>query len=191
MRVHSEIPTATVRRSVLVAACCALVLAAIAFLPWRAILAYSSKVQNSLDAQNPSVWVSPSPVSREKAVSSFGLSTLPQTASNVLFAWSSIGLGGRCRIFRFDAPPDECLTYAYRTASQSLGVDTQDAKKVFLRIPPASRFEGSLKHYGLGTAGSWFDVGSVTNGWCFEGGTPVMSLWVDTTVGRCYYHRSD
>lgn len=121
---------------------------------------------------------------------------LPPTASRIYLATSSVGMGGRARLFRFEAPVADCVAYGEGLiASNGLTAIEREAFRLPMRTDFASSPDpvdiGFLSHFGLGGL-EWFDVETITMG--FNGRGPPLGLsqlWVDTVRGRVYYYWTD
>ena len=120
---------------------------------------------------------------------------LPVTASNVWSARSSVGMGGRAHLYRFDAPAKDCMAYANELISQSnSNSDTNhqvSTNLIAISSAPDPVQPEMMKAYGLETL-DWFDVETVRNG--FTGCGPpygLSSFWIDTDRGRFYYYWTD
>ena len=120
---------------------------------------------------------------------------LPSTASNIWTASASVGMGGRARLYRFDAPNSDCLAYAAQLITKSNGdsdTNHQVSTKLFAISDPPSAIEARMKKvYGLETI-DWFDVETIRTG--FTGRGPpsgLSSFWVDTEKHRFYYYWTD
>ena len=133
------------------------------------------------------------PLTRQQFQRQFGtISQLPDSASNIFFAKSSVGFTGFVELYRFDAPVEDCLEHA-KYLSQ---VNRPKAKEEVIPLesnpqPISQRF---LKAYGLEEL-DWFDIENIPTG--FEGhlpvddGRPAISFWIDANRGRFYYFSSD
>jgi len=144
----------------------------------------------------PHIHVTKRPLSLSEFRQEFGDSDLPNSAGNINFASSSVGLGGRARIYRFDAPVQDCLEYARQQIKQSNSqpgpggqVPTEPAA---ISAHPEPIDHSSLRSaYGLRDT-SWFDIENIQHG--FEGRGPPYGLsqfWIDSDRGRFYYYWTD
>jgi hypothetical protein len=119
---------------------------------------------------------------------------IPASAQNVLFARSSVGLGGRAMLYRFDAPLSDCVEHAkglMRTGDRNAadGPDSPPRRLVTLTAPPRRIVPELLAAYGLADV-TWFDIEDIRAG--LEGTDPSGGLiWVDTIRARVYYCRTD
>jgi hypothetical protein len=121
---------------------------------------------------------------------------LPLSATNIMYAQASVGMGGRAKLYRFSAPPEDCLRYAQRLASpgggqnQALGANSQTGlTKLDTRPTPLGA--DILKAYGLEGV-SWFRIDAITNGYSGSGPPNERGLtWVDTDSGTFYYFWTD
>ena len=144
----------------------------------------------------PQVEATSRPLTLAEFRDQYGHEALPQSASNIWYAHSSVGLGGRASLYRFNAPAADCVAYAKQIMSKG-GVDRQTGKAtplllVELKVSPDAIQHKFLKEaYGLDTAG-WFDVECIKEGWegrCSPSG--LGHLWVDGKRGRFYYYWTD
>ena len=139
----------------------------------------------------PNTHATKRPLSLSEFKKEFGESDFPNSASNINFAVSSVGMTGRAKIYRFDAPVQDCLEYAGQQvkknnsqAGQSEQVPTEPAA---ISAHPEPIDHSFLKSaYGLSDT-SWFDVENIQHG--FEGRGPPSGLsqfWIDSDRGRFY-----
>ncbi|NCC45143.1 MAG: hypothetical protein EOM18_16525 [Clostridia bacterium] len=124
------------------------------------------------------------PIDRSEASEMFGLSTLPETSSNIYYAKSTIGMGGRVRAFRFDAPVQDCLFYAQTIMPDKLVTNAISKDEQW------PNYDIAFEHFGLADVTAWFDVETVTNGFILTGNGNVPWILIDNH-GRLYYYRSD
>ena len=143
----------------------------------------------------PKTRITEQPMSRSDYIADFGNTNLPVSASNIWIASSSVGMGGRARLYRFDAPYSDCLAYAAQLIrrSNSNSDSNHQASTELLTIsdPPSPIQSRMMQAYGLETL-DWFDVETVRNG--FTGRGPPLGLssfWIDTDRNRFYYYWTD
>ena len=94
---------------------------------------------------------------------------LPVTATNIFYACSGVGLGGRALLYRFDAPANDCLSYAqHLIESNNRQADRPEWRAptnfVALTTPPSPIVKETLRSYGLSSI-KWCDVESVKSGY--------------------------
>ena len=107
-----------------------------------------------------------------------------------MYGQATAGIGGRATLYRFSAPPEDCLDYAQRLATRSGGRSTTN-NPAKLKTKPAPLSEETLKAYGL-EAMNWFSIDQITNG--YSGSAPPDGLgltWVDSDRGIFYYLWTD
>ena len=145
-------------------------------------------------ALRPQVSTISEPISAQMFQSVIGNNQLPTSASNIWYARSSVGLGGRAFLYRFDASEADCQAYA-RLINTSISVQEGDSTTPILTIlgssPKPVDHDLLQRAYGLNTA-SWFDVENIHSGW--EGRGPpsnLASIWIDSDQGRFYYYWTD
>ena len=145
-------------------------------------------------ALRPQVETISEPISAQIFQSVIGNKQLPTSASNIWYARSSVGLGGRAFLYRFDASDADCQAYA-RQINTSSSIQEGDSTTPILTplaSPPKPVDHGLLQRaYGFNTA-SWFDVENIQSGW--EGRGPpssLASIWIDSEQGRFYYYWTD
>ena len=122
-------------------------------------------------------------------------SGLPSTASNILSARASVGMGGRASLYRFDAPADDCLAHAQLLINRSNGNSDSNhqvsTELIAITASPEPLAANMRRAYGLEKV-DWFDVENVRNG--FTGHGPpsgLSSFWIDTDRNRFYYYWTD
>ena len=145
-------------------------------------------------ALRPQVSTISEPISAQMFQSVIGNNQLPTSASNIWYARSSVGLGGRAFLYRFDASEADCQAYA-RLINTSISVQEGDSTTPILTIlgssPKPVDHDLLQRAYGLHTAGL-FDVENIHSGW--EGRGPpssLASIWIDSEQGRFYYYWTD
>jgi hypothetical protein len=149
-----------------------------------------------LTMSRPHVRTTSQPVSLQAFQTESKTFSLPSSASNIWYAWSSVGMGGRASIYRFDASITDCWTYAQQlltdSNTQTLADHTVSTQLVPLTAPPQTVDHDSLRRaYGL-KATEWFDVENIHRGW--EGRGPPSGLaliWIDAERERFYYYWTD
>lgn len=145
-------------------------------------------------AIRPQVQTISEPISADAFRLETGIKQLPTSASNIWYARSSVGLGGRAFLYRFDASEADCQAYA-RLINTSISDQEGDSTTPILT--PLASSPNPVDHdllqraYGLNTAG-WFDVENIHSGW--EGRGPpsnLATIWIDSEQGRFYYYWTD
>lgn len=107
---------------------------------------------------------------------------LPVGSSNVFNATSGVGLGGRARLLRLQAPLINILSYVERK------LDADDA--ALPPVAPLSVDAPMLEPYGLeGVA--WFDVENISTGFEASGPEYNSMIYVDSDRELYYYIRTD
>ena len=145
-------------------------------------------------ALRPKVQTVSEPISVDAFRLETGNNQLPTTASNIWYARSSVGLGGRAFLYRFDAPEIDCQAYAHliNTSSPDQAGNSTNSILTPLNTSPEPIDHDFLNRaYGLNTT-DWFDVENIHAGW--EGRGPpsyLASIWIDSTRGRFYYYWTD
>ena len=145
-------------------------------------------------AIRPQVQTRSVPISVDAFRLDTGINQLPTMASNIWYARSSVGLGGRAFLYRFDAPEKDCQAYARQINASTSDNSGENANPILtpLASSPTSVDHDFLKRaYGLNTTG-WFDVENIHAGW--EGRGPpsdLASIWIDSERGRFYYYWTD
>lgn len=160
------------------------------------IVAYFVAVQ--IRIRTPVTKVTSAPVSRSEFTNRFGDIDLPLSATNILAASSSVGMGfAGAFLYRFDAPAEDCQSFAaslmdknnQETSSESQMVNTN---LVVFKVNPAPILSEMLKTaYGLKEL-AWFDVDNIKSGLhgqCPPGGRGLF--WIDLERGRFYYYWTD
>lgn len=134
------------------------------------------------------------PISAQRFQSETGNNQLPASASNIWYARSSVGLGGRAFLYRFDAPVVDCQAYAQLI---NTSIPDQEGESTTPILTPLEASPTPIDHdllhraYGLNTT-VWFDVENIHTGW--EGRGPpssMASIWIDSEKGRLYYYWTD
>jgi len=96
-------------------------------------------------------------------IAQFGETDLPRTAQNIRYVASSVGLGGRAYLRRFEAPAEECKMYALIEYGY-YDLDRAHAGKPPQFEPISSRPEKpDLSAYDIRDL-SWFDIENVVEG---------------------------
>jgi hypothetical protein len=135
------------------------------------------------------------PITLSEFTNQFAGFNLPLTASNLYYARSSIGLGGRALLYRFDAPVEDCLSYASQflrsTASNAPSGRSVTSDLAALTKTPSPVPSEKLRAYKLGGV-AWFDIENVTAGFSGVAGQGSgASFWIDSGRGRFYYLWTD
>lgn len=121
---------------------------------------------------------------------------LPSSATNIMYGQASVGLGGRARLYRFSAPPEDCLHYAQRLANLKDGRDQTPGSNLEISVTkletrPTPLSTDTLKAYGLDSV-NWFSIAAITNGYSGSGPPNGRGLtWVDMGAGKFYYFWTD
>ena len=139
----------------------------------------------------PQTHVTQRPLSLADFTQEFGENDLPKSAGNINLASSSVGSGGRARIYCFDAPLPDCLEYARQQVEQSKS-KPGPAGQVPAEPDAISSHPEPINHlylksvYGLKDT-RWFDIENIQHG--FRGrGLPAgqSQFWIDSDHGRFY-----
>jgi len=144
----------------------------------------------------PQTNITKAPMPRHEFVAEFGMTNLPISASNICYASASAGMGfAGARMYRFDAPADDCISYGqYLTGESSRSSDSNhqvNAQLQAISTPPQPISPQMRKAYGFEGV-EWFDVETVRTG--LEGRGPPTGLscfWIDTERNRFYYYWTD
>jgi hypothetical protein len=106
----------------------------------------------------------------------------PVGTTNIMRASASVGLGGRARLLRFNAPLSNILAHV-EAKLQPTGRD----------IPPLGEVQEErpqLKPYGLHEL-DWFDVENISTGLVVQGVEYNSMIYVDADRELYYYMRTD
>ena len=121
---------------------------------------------------------------------------IPPSASNIWYAWSSVGMGGRAHIFKFEAPLDDCTAFAkrefnhYVKQSYDNPTDYPSDDLVPLKERPDDP-RSRLTHYGLKKL-DWFDFERITNGLTIaRPRSHLPHLWIDVDRSTLYSYWTD
>jgi len=121
----------------------------------------------------------------------------PASASNISYAWSSVGMGGRAHIFRFSAPLADCKMFAQQRfdhyAKQLYDNPTNfpPAEIVPLVELPEDPRPRLKKDYGLKDLG-WFDYQGMTNGLTIaQPRSHIPTIWIDVDRSVLYEYWTD
>jgi hypothetical protein len=114
---------------------------------------------------------------------------LPPSASNILFATASVGLGGRATVYRFTAPVSNMLEHVNFMDS------TLDYPRNELTPPPYHPIitpveMPPLESYGLDKL-EWFDIQNIRTGFVSHVDGPNSTIWIDAERQLYFYHWSD
>jgi hypothetical protein len=166
--------------------------------PRKAPLGYQPPANPYPDQTKPLTEVTEKPLEYQAFTNRFPdqIPGLPLTAEAIHLAASSVGLGGRAHLYRFDAPIPDCVAYGKALlATNGMSKARRDSLSFPLRADltnsPAPVDVRFLSNYGLENI-DWFDVETITNG--FQGFGPPMGfgmVWVDAGRGRVYYYWTD
>lgn len=121
----------------------------------------------------------------------------PASASNISYAWSSVGMGGRAHIFRFSAPLDDCKVFArqrfghYAKQLYDNPTNCPHAEIVPLLELPEDPRPRLRKNYGLKDLG-WFDYQGMTNGLTItQPRSHIPTIWIDVDRSVLYEYWTD
>ncbi len=114
---------------------------------------------------------------------------LPPSASNILYASSSVGLGGRALCYRFSAPLSNMIQHI------TFLDDIPTRKREENEPPPYEPVElpvsrPMLKPFGLHKL-NWFDVENISTGFVTHVGGHNSTIWIDAKRDLYYYYWTD
>ena len=144
----------------------------------------------------PQTRITKQPMPRPAFVAEFGMTNIPVSASNICYASASLGMGfAGARLYRFDAPIEDCLSYAQvlidlnnRNSSSN---DQVSAELGAIFVSPDPVQDNVLKAYRFADV-DWFDVENIRNGFTQRGPPSGLStFWIDTDRNRFYYYWTD
>ncbi len=146
----------------------------------------------------PHTLVSQTPVSLAEFTKRMGGLNFPTSAKNIYYGWSSVGMGGRAHIFRFEAEIEDCVTFAkaeFNRYNEMLYDDPEEYPPCDL-VPIESVTDDEvhkpdLSYYGL-TKLDWFDVDQIEEGLTIpreKAHHPY--IWIDTKRGLLYSYWTD
>ena len=128
----------------------------------------------------------------------YGVSDFPATAKNIYFGRSSVGMGGRAYIYRFEAPIEDCIAHAkaeFDRYNEMLYDDPKDYPPSdpipIESVPDEKPFKPDLSSYWL-TRLDWFDVDRIREGLTIpreKAHHPF--IWIDTDRGILYFFWTD
>ncbi len=117
---------------------------------------------------------------------------LPSSATNIYFAHSSVGMGGRAHIYKFAASWEDCVAHAQKDFlgyARQLYDRTEDYPPTDLVSIEGPHKKPDLSSYWL-TKIEWFDVESVKNGFtipCPRSHLPYILIDKDNNVLYSYW----
>ena len=118
-----------------------------------------------------------------------GETDLPHTARNINFVCSSVGLGGRAHIYRFEAPPEDLKAYAIADY-RSYDIEPSTKPPSFIKISD-SPLCPDLSVYGIRNL-TWFDVENIEEGITMERDHSHRPFtWIDTRQNVLYTFWTD
>lgn len=133
------------------------------------------------------------PLSLAEFTAEFSRRGFPSTATNIYFGRSSVSLGGRAHIYRFEAPLEDCITFAkaeferYNKHLFDNPADYLPSDPVPIDFVGHAPFKPDLSHFWLNDL-DWFDVDRIEEGLTIpqhpRGHHPL--IWVDTRRGILY-----
>lgn len=125
----------------------------------------------------------------KEAQDRFGLNDLPASACNICYAQSSVGLGGRARVLKFEAPIADCEAFALAEHQRYAGFMDNDAADS--RTSDFKQIKGNpalpdLSPYRLNDL-SWNRSKSIKQGLILKNENPQQpTLVIDTAQGILY-----
>ncbi len=114
---------------------------------------------------------------------------LPPTASNILYASSSVGMGGRGLCYRFSAPISNMLQHI--SFLNDIPTRKREENEPLPYEPvkaPVSR--AMMKPYGLHQL-DWFDVENISTGFVSGAAGYNSTIWIDAERELYYYYWTD
>jgi hypothetical protein len=115
------------------------------FVPAAFALVTALFLQAGCRRDNPRVEITEKPLSLS-AFKALGKGIdLPLSATNIIYAQATAGMGGRAILYRFSAPPEDCLGYAQRLATRSGGRKPPNHFYYRKQSPKAGKKTGSPK----------------------------------------------
>jgi hypothetical protein len=120
-----------------------------------------------------------------------GNEALPPTSTNIYWATAGRGFVGFVDMYRFDAPPADCIAYGKRLLKKN--DPFWDAELTPIVSSPEPMGTGYIDSMGLSQV-KWFNIETVRSGFIGHrdaGSHPRMTFWIDTDRGRFYYYSSD
>jgi hypothetical protein len=114
---------------------------------------------------------------------------VPKNATNIHFVWSSVGLGGRARACRFEAPLEDLKAYAIADSS-GYAVGPSLKAPAFAKLTEPAR-RPNLSRYGIQDL-TWFDVERIQEGITLERGDSHAPITlIDTRRNVLYSYWTD
>ena len=144
----------------------------------------------------PYTRVSNTPLSLAEFNERMGKGDFPASAKNIYYGWSSVGMGGRAHIFRFEAPIEESITFA-KAEFNGYNKQLYDKPEEYppCDLVPIGSVTGERVHrpdlsflsryYGLKRL-DWFDVDQIEEGLRGPEKANHSSIWIDTKRGILY-----
>ncbi len=121
----------------------------------------------------------------------------PASASNISYAWSSVGMGGRAHILKFNASIEDCKTFArqrfnhYAKQLYDNPTNFPAAEIVPLVGLPEDPRPRLRKDYGLKKL-EWFDYQNMTNGLTLSQPiSHIPTVWIDIDRSALYEYWTD
>ena len=113
---------------------------------------------------------------------------LPSAASNILYASSSVGLGGRSLCYRFSAPLSNMIQHVEFIDLQWTRPRVENELPYEPLRPPVAK--PMMKPYGLHKL-DWFDVENISTGFVSGAAGYNSTIWIDAKRELCYYYWAD
>jgi len=117
---------------------------------------------------------------------------VPRSAKNIRFIWSSVSLGGRAHIGRFEAPLEDCKSFGiaeFKVYDDGVHeTNSDDLSFVTLTEEPHCP---NLSDYGIDHLG-WFDVENIKQAITLERDHSHRPfVWIDTQRNVLYTYWTD
>ena len=163
-----------------------LVVAAVAFALWRE--RRLGEVQSLMSQVYVQRSDTPAPF---EAATNFTLSgSLPVSATNFLYVSASVGLGGRCTLYRFEAPYQDCFEHAMKELQTKWKPSEIKTNSI---AQPVADMQYVQRAYQVGPM-PWFDVLKISKGVEFtidptSGQPPV--IWIDQDRNILFFYWTD
>jgi hypothetical protein len=141
----------------------------------------------------PSASYIKTPLTRQEFQRQFGtIGNLPDSATNIFVAKSSVGFTGFMQLYRFDAPLGDCLEHGKHLSQINRLNET--GEMVTLESSPVPISQSMWEGFSLSDV-DWFDIDNIQTGFeCHlpaDSGRPAVSFWIDANRKRFYYFSSD
>lgn len=118
-------------------------------------------------------------VNSDEYIAMFGQTDLPNTAQNIRYITSSVSLGGRAYICRFEAPVQDCIIYAKKLCKRYQNDDRDYDQPHFISMSERPE-KPDLSVYGIRDL-SWFDIEKMEAGLTFDKEYfHCPFIWIDT-----------